>query len=693
MLYVIIAIALVALLYVYFLGRSLVKKNPGNERMQYIAGSIAKGAVAFLKAEYKILAIFIVTLGVLLALTANSETSSMFVGVSYVLWAAFSALAWFIGMKIATKSNVRTTQAATTSLSQALNISFGGGSVMGITVVSLGILWLAVLFLLYSHLYWTGDSFSLMKILNILTGFSLGAESVALFARVGGGIFTKAADVWADLVGKIEAGIPEDDPRNPAAIADNVGDNVGDVAGMGADLFGSYVSTIIATMILGVGVSVSQWNNWVTSIPGVLFPLIISALWIIFSILGSRMVRIKESGNPQLALNIGNFWSIIMTAIASFGVIKFLFPSTVMISGEVYPSIYLFWSIIVWLVVGTLISIITEYFCAKGKRPVKHITRNSLSGAGTNVIAGISVWMISTALPIILLALGIVAAYFFGGVYGVALAATGMMATTGIQLAIDAFGPIADNAGGIAEMSHLDKKVRERTDILDSVGNTTAAIGKGFAVASAALTSLALFSAYKEAVGIPGIDISNAKVLAGLFVGGMVPFLFSGLAIRAVGNSANAMVKEVRRQFKEIVGLLEGKPWVEADYERCVNISTKAALKEMLLPGLLTIISPIVIGFIGGGEVLGWFLVGVTICGVLAAIFQSNAGWAWDNAKKMIESYEDGHEHHYKGSNSHKASVVWDTVGDPLKDTSGPSLNILIKLISIIALVIAPLIK
>jgi len=694
LLYWIMGAWVIGLLYAWYLAASVTKQPAGNAKMQKIAGAIAKWAMSFLRAEYKVLACFIVIVGIVLAVTANPLKSSWTVVFAFVAGALLSALAGFIGMKIATKANVRTTQAASHSLKKALKISFSGGSVMGISVVSLGVIGLTATFLILQH-YFNPDGLvgeNLKRVLEILTGFSLGAESIALFARVGWGIYTKAADVGADLVGKVEAGIPEDDPRNPAVIADNVGDNVGDVAGMGADLFGSYVSTILATMILGINVVVT--GDTFGGMSGVVLPLMICALGIIFSIVGMNFVKIKkESSNPQVALNIGNFGSIILTAIASYFVITNIFPSTLTISGVTYNSINIFYSIIVGLIVGTLMSMVTEYFCAKWKGPVNSIVKQSSTGAGTNVIAGLSVGMMSTALPIIILAFGIVIAFYFGGVYGVAIAATGMMATTGIQLAIDAFGPIADNAGGIAEMAWLEEHVREKTDILDSVGNTTAAIGKGFAIASAALTSLALFSAYKELVGITSIDISNARILAGLFIWWMIPFLFSSLAIRSVGKAAMEMVQEVRRQFKTIPGLLEGKEGVEADYEKCVTISTNAAVREMILPGALTIVTPILVGFIGGGSVLGGYLVGVTVSWVLMALFQSNAGWAWDNAKKSIEAWVHiNGELHKKGSLIHKNAVVGDTVGDPLKDTSGPSLNILIKLTCIVALIIATLI-
>ena len=687
-LYAIIGISLIALAYSYIRASWINKQDDGNDRMKTIAGYIATGAMSFLKTEYKVLAIFGALVAALLALTANSETSHALIGFAFVTGAFLSAFAGFIGMRVATKANVRTTQAARTSLSKALDISFAGGSVMGVSVAALGVLGLTLLFFLFQNLFNEGGNGShIHRVLEILTGFSLGAESIALFARVGGGIFTKAADVGADLVGKVEAGIPEDDPRNPAVIADNVGDNVGDVAGMGADLFGSYVSTILATMVLGATVLTENAND----LAPVILPLGIAAIGLIFSIIGTLFVRITETGDPQKALNRGNFISIALTIVGSYFLIQHLIPGTFTVAGATFGSLNIFYSVIVGLVVGFLMSIITEYYCSMGKNPVVTIAKQSISGAATNIISGLGVGMMSTALPMIVLSLGIVASFSLAGIYGVAIAATGMMATTAIQLAIDAFGPIADNAGGIAEMSALPKEVREKTDILDSVGNTTAAIGKGFAIASAALTSLSLFAAFMSITEITAINISNAKVLAGLFIGGMIPFLFSALAMRAVGTAANAMVEEVRRQFKTIAGLLEGKPGVEPDYDKCIQISTNAAIYQMMLPGALALVSPVIIGFVAGPEVLGGALAGITLSGVLMAIFQSNAGGAWDNAKKSFEKgVEINGKMHYKGSDAHKASVTGDTVGDPFKDTSGPSMNILIKLTSIVALVIAP---
>ena len=706
--YAIPGTAIIGLLFIYVRAAWVVKQDQGDSRMKEIAGYIAQGAMAFLKAEYKVLALYVLLASVLLgviAMTGNSTNahavSDPLIVVSFILGASFSALAGFLGMRIATKANVRTAQAARTSLSKALDISFAGGAVMGIGVAALGVLGLSGLYLLLTYLY-VGDithvqENEVFKVLGVLTGFSLGAESIALFARVGGGIYTKAADVGADLVGKVEAGIPEDDPRNPAVIADNVGDNVGDVAGMGADLFGSYVSTVVGSMVLGAAVVGS--NDSFGGIAAVVLPMIIAGAGIIFSILGTFLVKVKEGGNPQTALNIGNFGAVIMTAVASFFMIKYILPENLIEgaahgaagAGRAFTSMHVFGATVIGLAVGTLISIVTEHYTAMGRAPVRSIIRQSSTGAATNIIAGLGQGMMSTALPIIILAAGIIGSYEVAGLYGVAMAASGMMATTGIQLAIDAFGPIADNAGGVAEMSGLPKEVRANTDVLDAVGNTTAAIGKGFAIASAAMTSVALFAAFKSITAIPTIDISNAYVMGGLFVGGMIPFVFSSLAMGAVGKAAMQMVEEVRRQFREIPGLLEGKPEAKADYDRCVQISTRAAIREMILPGALALVVPVIVGFAFGAEVLGGLLAGVTVAGVLMAIFQSNAGGAWDNAKKSFEKGVDiNGKTYYKGSEPHKAAVTGDTVGDPFKDTSGPSMNILIKLMSIVSLVIAP---
>ena len=690
LLYAVPLLGLVGLLFTYLKSAWVSKQDAGDEKMQEISGNIARGAMAFLKAEYKVLAYFVVLTSLLLFfLSQTNEKSHPLIVLAFIVGAVFSAMAGFIGMRIATKANVRTTQAARSSLAKALQVSFTGGSVMGTGVAGLAVLGLGSLFIVFAMIFVkdgnvNGESMEIA--LEVLTGFSLGAESIALFARVGGGIYTKAADVGADLVGKVEAGIPEDDPRNPATIADNVGDNVGDVAGMGADLFGSYVATILATMVLGREIKSA---DAVGGIAPILLPMLIAGIGTVFSIVGMLFVRIKEDGNVQGALNIGNWASIVLTALASFFVIQYIMPPQMSIRGESFTSMGVFYSVAIGLLVGALMSWITEYYTSMGKRPVLSIIRKSGTGHATNVIGGLAVGMESTTLPIIVLASGIVASYYFAGLYGVAIAAAGMMATTAMQLAIDAFGPIADNAGGIAEMSGLEEDVRKKTDILDAVGNTTAAVGKGFAIASAALTSLALFAAFMGTAGIDAIDISNSKVLAGLFVGGMIPFIFSSLAINAVGKAAMDMVNEVRRQFREIKGIMEGK--ARPEYERCVAISTRAAIREMLLPGSIALIVPAVVGFTFGAEVLGGLLAGVTVSGVLMAMFQSNAGGAWDNAKKSFEKgvVIDG-QTYYKKSEPHKASVTGDTVGDPFKDTSGPSMNILIKLMSIVALVIAP---
>lgn len=693
--YLVPIFGIVALFYT-FIKSSWVSKQPaGTDKMQTISGHIADGAMAFLKAEYRILTYFVVIVAILLGIMGYSnENSHWSIGVAFVLGAVFSATAGFIGMKIATKTNVRTAEAAKTSLSRALKVSFTGGSVMGMGVAGLAVLGLGALFLIIKQIFAPDaavDTVAMEKTIEILTGFSLGAESIALFARVGGGIYTKAADVGADLVGKVEAGIPEDDPRNPATIADNVGDNVGDVAGMGADLFGSYVATVLATMVLGRETqSIDSYGGFAP----ILLPMLIAGLGIVFSILGTLFVKISDTtedttAKVQKALNLGNWGSIIFTAVSSYFLVNFILPERMILRGFEFTKLGVFGAIMVGLVVGTLMSFITEYYTAMGKRPVRSIINQSSTGHATNIIGGISVGMESTLFPMMVLAAGIWGSYLCAGLYGVAIAAAGMMATTAMQLAIDAFGPIADNAGGIAEMSELPKEVRERTDILDAVGNTTAATGKGFAIASAALTALALFAAFVGIAGIDGIDIYKADVLSGLFIGAMIPFIFSSLAINAVGKAAMAMVEEVRRQFREIPGILEGtgKP----EYDKCVAISTDASIKKMLLPGSVAIVTPLLVGFIWGPEVLGGFLAGATASGVLLGMFQNNAGGAWDNAKKSFEKGAVIHgETFYKGSDQHKASVTGDTVGDPFKDTSGPSMNILIKLMSIVSLVIAP---
>jgi K(+)-stimulated pyrophosphate-energized sodium pump len=671
----------------------VTKQPTGDETMNELAGYIADGAMAFLKAEWKVLSYFAVIAVILLVWSGMSvETSSPVIAISFLIGAVFSGFAGYLGMNIATKANVRTTQAARTSLKHALKVSFTGGSVMGLGVAGLAVLGIGSLFIVFYNLYVQSvgagvNGVEMEKALEVLAGFSLGAESIALFARVGGGIYTKAADVGADLVGKVEAGIPEDDVRNPATIADNVGDNVGDVAGMGADLFGSYVATILATMVLGREiVSLDNFGG----IAPILLPMVLAGLGIVFSIMGMFFVTIKDDkGDVQRALNMGNWSSIVFTGIASFFIVQYMLPDTLSIRGYEFTSMDVFYSIILGLVVGTLMSLITEYYTAMGKRPVMSIIKQSATGHATNIIGGLAVGMESTVLPTLVLAGGIYGAYEFAGLYGVAIAAAGMMATTAMQLAIDAFGPIADNAGGIAEMSQLPEEVRGRTDILDAVGNTTAASGKGFAIASAALTSLALFAAFVGIAGIDSIDIYKADVLAGLFVGGMIPFIFSSLCIAAVGRAAMDMVNEVRRQFREIPGIMEYK--AKPEYDKCVEISTKASLREMLLPGAIALTTPIIFGFAFGPEVLGGLLAGVTVSGVLMGMFQSNAGGAWDNAKKSFEKgVEIDGEIYYKKSEPHKASVTGDTVGDPFKDTSGPSMNILIKLMSIVALIIAP---
>ena len=699
--YAVPAMGIVGLLYTLLKFNWVSKQDAGNARMKEISDYIAEGAMAFLKAEWKILGYFVVIVALLLGFMASkNEDSHWTIAVAFVIGAIFSATAGYIGMKIATKANVRTAEAAKTSLARALKVSFTGGSVMGLGVSGLAVLGLGGLYIiLKDYFYVNGDPKEMLRTIEVLTGFSLGAESIALFARVGGGIYTKAADVGADLVGKVEAGIPEDAPRNPATIADNVGDNVGDVAGMGADLFGSYVATVLATMVLGQEVTGPNGAKLVDAFGGlspILLPMLIAGVGILLSIVGTFFVRISETAGlntatVQKALNMGNYGSMILTAVACYFLVNNVLPETMVLRGLEFTRNGVIGAIAVGLVVGTLMSIITEYYTAMGKRPVLSIIKQSSTGHATNIIGGLAIGMESTFYPILVLAAGIYGSYACAGLYGVAIAAAGMMATTAMQLAIDAFGPIADNAGGIAEMSELPAEIREKTDILDAVGNTTAASGKGFAIASAALTSLALFAAF-VGVAMPNnqhIDIYKADVLAALFVGGMIPFIFSSLAIRAVGEAAMAMVEEVRRQFRTIPGIMEGtgKP----EYDKCVAISTEASLKKMMLPGAITIISPILIGFTLGPEALGGFLAGATVSGVLMGIFQNNAGGAWDNAKKSFEKgVEINGEMFYKKSEPHKASVTGDTVGDPFKDTSGPSMNILIKLMSIVSLVLAP---
>jgi len=698
-LYLIPALGIFGLVVMAIQSAWVSRQATGEENMTELATYIANGAMAFLKAEWTLLAYFAVVAAILLGWSGTLvETSSPVIAISFLIGAVFSATAGYFGMNIATKANVRTTQAARTSLKDALKVAFTGGTVMGLGVASLAVLGLSTLFIIFYQIYVVSaggpvngvaavNGIPMEKAIEVLAGFSLGAESIALFARVGGGIYTKAADVGADLVGKVEAGIPEDDVRNPATIADNVGDNVGDVAGMGADLFGSYVATTLATMVLGREIVVS--DNFGGLSP-MLLPMVIAGVGIVFSIISFSLVRISDDkGNVQRALNIGNYTSIIITTVACFFIVMWMLPANMTLRGYSFTNLGVFYAILVGSIVGALMSVVTEFYTAMGRRPVNSIVQQSDTGAATNIIGGLSVGMESTLVPTLILAAGIYLSYYFAGLYGVAIAAAGMMATTAMQLAIDAFGPIADNAGGIAEMSGLPKEVRARTDILDAVGNTTAATGKGFAIASAALTALALFAAFVGLAGINSIDIYKADVLAGLFVGGMIPFIFSSLCIAAVGRAAMAMVKEVRRQFKEIPGIMEYK--ARPEYEKCVAISTKASLREMMLPGAIALTTPVVVGFVFGPEVLGGLLAGVTVTGVLLGMFQNNAGGAWDNAKKSFETgVMINGKMQYKGSEAHKASVTGDTVGDPFKDTSGPSMNILIKLMSIVALIIAP---